>query len=48
MNDQNIPETESNLFKFLVHGWQHKRPIILRLIFVSILTVLIVLFIPNT
>lgn len=48
MNDQNIPETESNLFKFLVHGWQYKRPIILRLIFVCILTVLIVLFMPNT
>ncbi len=48
MNNQNIPETEGNLFKFLVYGWQNKRPSLLRLLFVSILTIIVLLSIPNT
>tara|TARA_B100000900_G_scaffold370996_1_gene349914 strand:- start:29474 stop:30403 length:930 start_codon:yes stop_codon:yes gene_type:complete len=48
MNDQNISVAENNFFKYVAFIWKNKKWITLRLLLVSVLSVIFVLNIPNT
>ena len=48
MNNQDIPLVENNFFKYIAFLWKNKIGIISRLFLVSLITVIIVLIIPNT
>ncbi len=48
MNDENNLIAENNLFRYITFAWRNKRPVLIRLLIISIFTVVLVLFMPNT
>ena len=48
MIDKDISKGDKNLFNFVSFVWKNKKNLIFRLLIISLLTVIVVLFIPNT
>ena len=48
MIDKDISKGNKNLFNFVSFVWKNKKNLIFRLLIISLLTVIVVLFIPNT